>query len=71
MWVSRFEANDAEALCNLVNALLKSAGCDEKITEHDIEDSDNIPNKLNDLSEEYQNVGTHSNSRNGAVSIFR
>lgn len=56
VWVSRFEANDAEALCSLVNALLKSAGCDEKITEHDIQDTDNIPNKLNDLSEGYQNL---------------
>lgn len=57
-WVKRFESSNTEALCDLVNALLKSAGCDEKINEHDIEDVDNIPNKLNDISEEYQNVCT-------------
>lgn len=56
IWATRFEENNAEALCDLVNALLKSAGCDEKITEHDIEDIDNIPNKLNDLSEEYEHA---------------
>jgi len=55
-WVKRFEEDNAEALCDLVNALLKAAGCDEKITEHDIEDVDNISDKLSDISEEYQNV---------------
>jgi cohesin complex subunit SA-1/2 len=38
----------------LVNFILKCTGCDLKIETHDIEDVDNIPSKLSDLQDEYQ-----------------
>jgi cohesin complex subunit SA-1/2 len=38
----------------MVNLVLQCTGCKAKITVHDIEDLDNIPNKLSDLQDEYQ-----------------
>ena len=38
----------------LVNFVLKCTGCDFKVETHDIEDVDNVPSKLGDLQEEYQ-----------------
>ena len=38
----------------LVNFVLKCTGCDLKVETHDIEDVDNVPSKLAELQEEYQ-----------------
>src|SRR5436190_8718632 len=38
----------------LVNFVLKCTGCDLKVETHDIEDVDNVPSKLGDLQDEYQ-----------------
>lgn len=38
--------------------MLKCAGCDAKVTDHDIEDVDGCTNKLSDLQDEYQAVST-------------
>ena len=38
----------------LVNFILKCTGCDLKVEIHDIEDVDNVPSKLSDLQDEYQ-----------------
>lgn len=39
---------------DLVNFVLRCSGTDLKVDTHDIEDVDNVPNRLNDLQEEYQ-----------------
>ena len=41
-------------MCDLVNFVLKCTGCDLKVETHDIEDVDNVPSKLGDLQDEYQ-----------------
>ena len=41
-------------MCELVNFVLKCTGCDLKVETHDIEDVDNVPSKLGDLQDEYQ-----------------
>ncbi len=38
----------------MVNFVLQCTGCKTKVTVHDIEDVDNVPNKLSDLQDEYQ-----------------
>ena len=38
----------------LVNFILKCTGCDLTVETHDIEDVDNVPSKLSDLQDEYQ-----------------
>ena len=53
-WVRNYNTNEAEALCILLNFVLKSSGCNSQLEVHDIEDPDNAPNKLADIQEEYQ-----------------
>jgi cohesin complex subunit SA-1/2 len=43
-------------MTDLVNCILKSAGCELKVTEDDVNDPDNIPGKLNDMQDEYKEV---------------
>ena len=53
-WVRDYNTNEADALCALLNFVLKSSGCNSQLEVHDIEDPDNAPNKLADIQEEYQ-----------------
>ncbi|KAF7507765.1 hypothetical protein GJ744_010066 [Endocarpon pusillum] len=53
-WFQRYEQNNVNAMCEMVNFVLQCTGCKAKVTVHDIEDVDNIPNKLGDLQDEYQ-----------------
>ncbi|KAI9816897.1 MAG: hypothetical protein M1827_001542 [Pycnora praestabilis] len=53
-WITSFEQNNADAVRDLVNLVLKSTGCGLEITSHDIEDPDNVTSKLTDLQDEYQ-----------------
>lgn len=55
-WFQKYQANDAEALTDLVNCVLLAAGCNEKITEDDIRDPENSANKLSELEEAYGQV---------------
>lgn len=41
-------------MTDLVNFILRCTGTDLKVEDHDIEDVDNVANRLNDLQEEYQ-----------------
>jgi len=43
-------------MAELVNFILKCAGCTIRITADDINDEDNVENKLGDIQEEYQAV---------------
>ncbi|EON70032.1 hypothetical protein W97_09300 [Coniosporium apollinis CBS 100218] len=53
-WVSQFKKHESSAVADLVNFVLKCAGCDSKVDMHDIEDPDGCTNKLTDLQDEYQ-----------------
>lgn len=53
-WIKRYDDNNAEAMCELVNFVLKCTGCDLQVDVHDIEDPDNVTSKISDLQEEYQ-----------------
>ena len=53
-WLRRFDEHQSQALADLVNFVLKCAGCDGTVGEHDIEDPDGVTNKLDDLRDEYQ-----------------
>jgi cohesin complex subunit SA-1/2 len=59
-WLSQYDADNTAAMADLVNCVLKSAGCDIKVTEDDINDPDNVPSRLNDLQEEYKDVRSTS-----------
>ncbi|KAK5122134.1 hypothetical protein LTR85_004380 [Meristemomyces frigidus] len=53
-WLGRFDEHQSRALAEVVNFVLKCAGSDGDVSEHDIEDPDGVTNKLDDLREEYQ-----------------
>jgi cohesin complex subunit SA-1/2 len=56
-FLNRYKENGPGAVAELVNFVLKSAGCDLKVTEDDVNDADNINGRIADLQEEYQAVG--------------
>lgn len=55
-WLKRFKKHESRAIADLFNFILKSAGCDHKIDEHDAEDPDHFADKLTDIQDEYQAV---------------
>lgn len=56
-FLADYQEDPASALADLVNMVLKSAGCDLQVTTDDIEDTDNVTGKLGDLQDEFQSVG--------------
>ncbi|OCK76286.1 hypothetical protein K432DRAFT_335961 [Lepidopterella palustris CBS 459.81] len=53
-WISDFTKHESRAVADIVNFVLKCAGCDSKVDTHDIEDPDSCATKLTDIQEEYQ-----------------
>jgi len=53
-WIKRWEQNNSEAMCYLVNFVINCTGCDLTVDVHDINDPDNAVSKLTDLQDEYQ-----------------
>ena len=53
-WIKRWEENNTEAMCYLINFVIKCTGCDLAVDVHDINDPDNVVSKLTDLQDEYQ-----------------
>lgn len=54
--MTRYEQNPPNAICDLINFVLKCTGCDLQIDVHDVEDPDNATSKLTDLQEEYNRL---------------
>lgn len=54
--MTRYEQHQANAMCDLINFVLKCTGCDLQVDLHDIEDPDNATSKLTDLQEEYHRL---------------
>lgn len=55
-WVKRFKDHESIALSEIVNLVLRCAGCGIEVNVHDIEDPDNCTSKLTDIQDEYQAV---------------
>ncbi|KAF2736048.1 STAG-domain-containing protein [Polyplosphaeria fusca] len=53
-WITSFREHEANAVAEIVNFVLRSAGCDIKIDQNDIDDPDNAPNKLGEIQDDYQ-----------------
>lgn len=58
--MARFNDHEARAVAEVVNLVLRAAGCDLRIDEDDIADPDNAPNRVAELQEEFQMVGIFS-----------
>lgn len=53
-WRQRFHEHESRALAEVINFVLRAAGCTSTVTEHDIEDPDAVSSKIEDLQHEYQ-----------------
>ncbi|KXJ93068.1 hypothetical protein Micbo1qcDRAFT_146110 [Microdochium bolleyi] len=53
-WFQRYQSNDAQALTELVNCVLRAAGCEHKLHEDDIRDPENSANRLTELEEAFE-----------------
>jgi cohesin complex subunit SA-1/2 len=53
-WLKRFEDHESNALAEVVNFVLKCAGCNTQVSAVDVEDPDAITSKVDDIREEYQ-----------------
>ena len=56
-WLLRFKQHESDAVADLFNFVLKSAGCDHTIMSDDVEDPDHFTDKLAEIQEEYQAQG--------------
>ncbi|KAH7033225.1 putative nuclear protein SA-1 [Microdochium trichocladiopsis] len=55
-WFQRYQNNDAEAMAELVNCVLRAAGCEHKLNEDDIRDPDNSAARLTELEEAFEST---------------
>ncbi|KAF1924157.1 STAG-domain-containing protein [Didymella exigua CBS 183.55] len=53
-WVARFNEHEAKAVAEIVNFVLRAAGCGLRIDEDDIADPDNASSRVAELQDEYQ-----------------
>ncbi|QSZ36912.1 hypothetical protein DSL72_009002 [Monilinia vaccinii-corymbosi] len=53
-FLEKYAQNGPGSVAELINFVLKSAGCDLQVTGDDINDSDNVNGRISDLQEEHQ-----------------
>ncbi|KAI1180774.1 hypothetical protein F4777DRAFT_526966 [Nemania sp. FL0916] len=53
-WFQRYQNDSAKALTELINCVLLAAGCEQQLTEDDIQDPENSANRLTELEEAYE-----------------
>ena len=53
-WLKAFAEHESRALADVINFVLRSAGCAGSVNEHDIEDVDGVTARLTDLQDEHQ-----------------
>ncbi|KAG7288707.1 hypothetical protein NEMBOFW57_005063 [Staphylotrichum longicolle] len=56
-WYHKYQADESAAVTDLVNCILRSAGCDQQVTQDDIRDPENCSNRLADLQNVYTEEG--------------
>ncbi|CAG8050636.1 unnamed protein product [Penicillium salamii] len=56
-WLSQYQRNNGDAMCNLVNFILRCTGTDLEIDTAEVEDVDNAPTRIQDLQTLYQAEG--------------
>lgn len=52
-WITLYEEQRAQAVCDLINFVLRCCGCQLQIDVHDVEDPDNAPSRIEDLQNEF------------------
>jgi len=55
-WFQRYQKDDARTMAELVNCVLRAAGCEHQLNEDDIRDPDNSVNRLHELEEAFEST---------------
>jgi hypothetical protein len=55
-WLDRYTEDNTASMMDLVNCILKCAGCELRVTEDDVNDPDNIASRVDDMQEEFKGV---------------
>lgn len=55
-WVGHFHEHEAKAVAEIVNLVIRAAGCHVQIDEEDIAEPDNCPHRLGELQDDYNAV---------------
>ena len=55
-YLAKYTEDKVDAMKELVNLVLKSAGCDLQVNDDDVQDEENVGGRLGELQEEYQAV---------------
>jgi hypothetical protein len=55
-WAKRFQRDEANSVAELINLVLKAAGCDIGVDIDDIGDPDNASGRLSTIQDEFQLV---------------
>ena len=53
-WIARWDEHNAEAMCDMINFVIKCTGCNGQVDVHDIEDQDHASSKLSDIQGDYE-----------------
>lgn len=53
-WLDRFKEHESQSVAEVVNFILRCAGCGIAVLDHDVEDPDGCTDRLTDIQEEYQ-----------------
>ncbi|KAL3255179.1 hypothetical protein ABHI18_008412 [Aspergillus niger] len=56
-WLTHYQEEQQEAVCDMVNFMLKCSGTDLEVTTVDIENVDHAPHRVSDLATQYQELG--------------
>ncbi|PWY88993.1 STAG-domain-containing protein [Aspergillus heteromorphus CBS 117.55] len=56
-WLTHYQESQSEAMCDMVNFMLKCSGTDLQVNNADIGDVDNAPRRVEDLQNQYHELG--------------
>ena len=56
-WLTKYQQHKGEAMCEMVNFILRCTGADLTAETEQVEDVDNVPDRINDLQELYNEQG--------------
>jgi cohesin complex subunit SA-1/2 len=68
-FLESYQEDKYAAVTELVNFMLKSAGCDLQVNEDEIQDTDNVVRRLSELQDEYQAVSSLTIMENTAKTV--
>lgn len=55
-WLQKYREDADLGLTDLINCIIQCIGCEQQVTQDDIRDEENIPNRVQDLENVYQEV---------------